>query len=208
MARNSATRWRLSKDSTPKRKRRSIRIACRSSAVRCGRRQVGHGKPFQPWDPARWDGTAPQEQYDFDEEALRPYLSVKKACSRGMFTIAERRSDVTITGSARCFASPAQTARRADAPDGVEVWHPSVKFYEVHDVDGAHRGSFFADWHPRDAKRGGGWIELSQDGRPPDGDKGPSSAPGPICGISRVRGDAPALLTPYEVRHLPRVPAI
>ncbi|MFN7980349.1 MAG: M3 family metallopeptidase [Vicinamibacterales bacterium] len=199
MARNGATALAFVEGLHAKTKAafdREIASLERYAAEKTGRPR----QPFQPWDLAWWMEQRRREQYDFDEEALRPYLSVKSVLA-GMFTIAERLFDVTITERDAVFREPSADGTPADAPDGVEVWHPSVKFYEVHDADGAHRGSFFADWHPRDAKRGGGWMNCLKMGAPPDGDKARRPHLALICGnLTSPVGDAPALLTPYEVR--------
>ena len=136
-----------------------------------------------PWELGFWAEKLRRERYDFDEEQLRPYFPLP-GVQAGMFEIARRVFGLRVT----------------ELPAGsVETWHPEVKFYEVHDGTGRHLGSFYADWHPRESKRGGAWMNYLITGGPrADGLRAPHL--GLICGnLTPPNGTQPALLTHHEV---------
>jgi oligopeptidase A len=136
-------------------------------------RQLAHykaaetGRPvdlLEPWETAYWAERQRKENYDLDDEALRPYFPVDGVMA-GMFEIASRLFGITIRQKETIHLDPASDIK-ASASD-IEVWHPEVSFYEIHDSQtGAHLGSFYADWHPRESKRGGAWMNSLHTGGP------------------------------------------
>ncbi|RYD23370.1 MAG: M3 family peptidase [Verrucomicrobiaceae bacterium] len=115
---------------------------------------------LEPWEVAYWAEKQRQENYDFDEEALRPYFPVDGVMA-GMFEIASRIFGITIRELESVYLEPGSSATSG----AVETWHPECKFYEIHDSKtGAHMGSFYADWHPRESKRGGAWMNSLHTG--------------------------------------------
>lgn len=160
---------------------------------------------FEPWEVAFWSEKQRKAKYDFDEEELRPYFPLDKVLS-GMFRLAEMVFDLHIVAREVVYIEPGKTAEgpatsaQPDKPGPVEVWHPQVKFYEVRNEKSVHIGSFYADWHPRDSKRGGAWMNYLKMGVPPIGDQDRRLHLGLICGnMSPPVGDKPALLTHDEV---------
>ncbi len=42
----------------------------------------------------------------------------------------------------------------------MEVYHPEVTTYKVTDEEGKDVALFYADFHPREGKRGGAWNDF------------------------------------------------
>jgi oligopeptidase A len=138
------------------------------------------GRRLEPWDVGYWAEKQRRALYDFDEEELRPYFPAERVVD-GMFRIVERLYGI-------------QVKRR----DGVPVWHPDVRCYEVRDGDGLLLGAFYADWYPRETKRDGAWMEAFITGVDAPGHFEPHA--GCVCGnLTPPIGEKPALLTHREV---------
>jgi oligopeptidase A len=147
-------------------------------------RQTGAPRSvLKAWEVGYWSEKLRQERYDFDDEVLRPYLPMDRVIN-GLFDLASRVFGLRIV----------------ESPAGkVEVWNADVKFYDLHDGAGRHLGSFYADWYPRESKRGGAWMGYLVTGGPqPDGSRTPHL--GYICGnLTPPAEGKPALLAHDEV---------
>jgi oligopeptidase A len=162
---------------------------------------------LEPWETAYWSEKRRKALYDFDEEELRPYFPIEGVLG-GMFHIAETLFGLKIkerpvvfknSGTQHDETVPAGQPE-GDADEVVEVWHPEVKFYEIFNTQGTHLGSFYADWHPRDSKRGGAWMNYLKTGSPPAGERDREPHLGLICGNMTPSVDGkPALLSHNEV---------
>jgi oligopeptidase A len=159
---------------------------------------------FEPWQVAFWAEKQRRTEYDFDPEELRPWFPLDQVLT-GMFHLAGRVFNLSITPRDTVFISPdtdspPTVSTRPNDEGPVEVWHPSVKFYEVRNEKGTHIGSFYADWHPRDSKRGGAWMNYLKMGLPPANGEDRRLHLGLICGnMTPPLDDKPALLTHDEV---------
>jgi oligopeptidase A len=149
--------------------------------------------PLAPWELAYWGEKLRRTRYDFDEEILRPYFPLDRVIA-GLFELVGR------VFSLRIVQRTVTASGATDRPNGaVEVWHPEVSFYDVYDRSDRHIGSFYADWHPRESKRGGAWMNYLITGGPrADGWREPHL--GLICGnLTPPAAGRPALLTHREV---------
>ena len=130
------------------------------------------------WDIAYYAEKKRQAIYDFEEEELRPYFAFEKVLD-GMFELVGRLYGIKVFEEI-----------------GVPAWDSSVKYYSIDDADGTRLGSFYADFYPRENKRGGAWMDsffVSVPG-------GPRTHLGLICGNQTPPvDDKPALLTHREV---------
>jgi oligopeptidase A len=155
-------------------------------------------EPFEPWETGYWAEKQRKANYDFDEEALRPYFPINKVIS-GMFEIAQQIFGLRIEEKPATYIAPdSTTVPNSDQP---EVWHPEVKFYDLFDsFSNEHLGSFYADWHPREPKRGGAWMNYLITGNRDLTVGRHTPHLGLICGnLTPALGDQPALLNHREV---------
>jgi len=139
--------------------------------------------PLAPWELGFRAERLRRAEYDFDEEQLRPFFPMDRVTA-GLFELASRVFGVRV----------------AERPAGtVETWHPEVRYYDMFDRAETHLGSFYADWHPRESKRGGAWMNHLITGGPrPGGARLPHL--GLICGnLTPPAPGRPALLSHREV---------
>jgi oligopeptidase A len=138
---------------------------------------------LEPWDIAYYSEKLRQHCYNITEEEVKPYFSAPRVVS-GMFEVVGRLYGVRFL-----------------EVDGVDTWHPDVKFYEIRDHDGGLRGQFYFDLYARKNKRGGAWMDDCQSRM-----KTRSVEQIPVaymtCNFTPPVGGRPALLTHDEVETL------
>lgn len=95
---------------------------------------------FMPWDFSYWSEKYKQAEYSLNDEQLKPYFRLEN-CIDAVFSLASRLYGISFE-------------ERTDIP----VYHKDVKVYDVKDTDGKHLALFYADFFPRETKRGGAWM--------------------------------------------------
>ena len=138
---------------------------------------------LEPWDIAYYSEKLRQQRYSITQEEVKPYFPETKVVP-GMFEVVGKLYGVSF-----------------HEVDGVDSWHPDVKFYEIRDLDGSLRGQFYFDLYARQNKRGGAWMGTCQSRM-----KTESVEQIPVaymvCNFTPPVGGKPALLTHDEVETL------
>ena len=148
--------------------------------VRAFAREQGADFTLESWDVPYYSEKLRQHKYAISQEELKPYFPDHQVIA-GMFAVVKRLYGLSIT-----------------PVEGVDTWHPEVKFYAIHDEQGSLRGEFYLDLYARPHKRGGAWMDECISRRlTRDGIQTPVAYL--TCNFSPPIGDDPALLTHDEV---------
>jgi len=134
---------------------------------------------LEAWDLAYASEKLRIARYAFSDQEVKQYFP-ETTVLPGMFKLIETLYGLTITP--------------AEAP----TWHPDVRFYALHDRNGALVGRFYIDLYARPSKRGGAWMDEAITRRRKNG-----GAQTPVaylnCNFSAPVGGRPALFTHDEV---------
>lgn len=98
---------------------------------------------LQPWDWAFYANQVRKAHDGLDEAQVKPYFELDRVLRDGVFYAAHELYGVTFT-------------ERTDLP----VYEPSVRIFEVREVDGSPLALFMADYFARDNKQGGAWEQT------------------------------------------------
>ncbi|HYD65860.1 M3 family metallopeptidase [Azospirillum sp.] len=142
-------------------------------------RAEGLNAAIEPWDWRYYAEKVRQAEYDLDEAEVKPYFVLDNMV-RAAFDTATRLFGVTF-------------AER----DGLPVYHPDVRVYEVRDAEGAHVGLFLHDNFARAGKRSGAWMSSYRDQESFDGPVAPI-----IVNNSNFAKGSPTLLSFDEAETL------
>jgi len=135
---------------------------------------------MEPWDFSYWSEKYKSEYYSLSDEQLKPYFKLEN-CIDAVFSLAGRLYGISFT----------------PMPE-LPVYNKDVRVYDVKDSAGRHLALFYADFFPRETKRGGAWmsgiVEQSKRG-------GVERRPivSIVTNFTKPTGDSPSLLTHYEL---------
>ncbi|SMG52462.1 peptidyl-dipeptidase Dcp [Marivirga sericea] len=146
-------------------------------------KELGENIDLQRWDWAYYSEKLKKKKYAIDDELLRPYFKLENVLD-GVFQSAEKLYDI-----------------RFKEVNNVTVYHDDVTTYEVSNTAGELVAIFYADFHPREGKRGGAWMTTYRDQYKENGaDMRPLVSN--VCNFTPSSPGNPSLLTFNEVTTL------
>ncbi|WP_411031103.1 M3 family metallopeptidase [Spongiimicrobium sp. 3-5] len=95
---------------------------------------------LEKWDSAYYSEKLKQKLFNLDDEQLKPYFKLDNVID-GVFKVAEKLFGLKF-----------------EEVFDTEKYHEEVKTYKVYDATGKYISLFYADFYPREGKRGGAWM--------------------------------------------------
>ena len=137
------------------------------------------GDHIMPWDFSFYAEKLRLEKYDLNDEQLKPYFQLEH-CINAIFDLANKLYGLTF-----------------NELNDIPVYHQDVKVYDVKDRDGSHLALFYADFFPRESKRGGAWMTEFRGQRIYDNiDERPLISI--VTNFTKPTSDTPSLITHDE----------
>ncbi len=137
---------------------------------------------FEAWDWWYYAEKLRKQNYDLNEEMLRPYFALENVQS-GIFFLANRLYGITFR------------------PVAVPLYHPEAAAYEVLDADESHLGVLYFDFFPRDGKSQGAWCGNYVEQIYENGER-VAPVVSIVANFTRPTAGTPALLTLDETETL------
>lgn len=104
------------------------------------RDEFGLAEPA-PWDIPWASERLREHRYELSAEAVREYFPADRAVA-GMFRLVDRLYGL-----------------RLEEDPGADTWHGDVRFFDIFDGAGEHRGRLYMDLFARREKQGGAWMD-------------------------------------------------
>jgi len=95
---------------------------------------------LQPWDWSYYSEKLKDEKYALNDEMLKPYFELENV-KKGVFGLATRLYGIRFVKNTK-----------------IPVYQPEVDAYDVTDENGKFIAVLYTDFHPRDGKRSGAWM--------------------------------------------------
>ena len=102
--------------------------------------KLGFEGKIQRWDWAYYSEKLKNEKYGFNEEEVKPYFELNHVID-GVFGLVKQLYGLSLKEN-----------------KDIQVYHKDVKPYEVFDRNGNYLAVIYMDFHPRDGKRAGAWM--------------------------------------------------
>ena len=138
------------------------------------------GRPLNAWDVSYYAEKLQAKLFSISQEEIRPYFPLPRVLE-GLFSVAEKLFGVKITER-----------------QGVPLYHPDARFFEILDANGEVRAGFYLDACARAKKRAGAWMDDCV-GRKDFGAEHTVPVAYLVCNFLPAAPGKPALLTHDDV---------
>lgn len=118
------------------------RAAAEEDAIVATARASGFTHSIETWDWRYFAEKVRQTRYNLDDAETKPYFELN-AMMRAMFDCAGRLFGLKF-----------------EEKQGIPMYHPDVRTFEVHNAAGALVGIFLSDNYARSTKSGGAWMSA------------------------------------------------
>ncbi|MEO9869478.1 M3 family metallopeptidase [Ekhidna sp.] len=143
----------------------------------------GNDMELQRWDWAYYSEKLRKEKYELDDELVKPYFKLENVID-GVFETAEKLYGISFREN-----------------QGLPVYHDEVKAYEVLGESGEVVSIFYADFFPREGKRGGAWMTSYRSEKYREGERVIPHV-SIVCNFTPSSSNHPSLLKFNEVETL------
>jgi len=138
------------------------------------------GRKLNAWDVGYFAEKLQASLFSITQEEIRPYFPLPRVLE-GLFAVAEKLFGVKIVER-----------------NGIPMYHPDARFYEIVDSQGAVRAGFYLDACARPKKRAGAWMDDCV-GRKDFGAETTIPVAYLVCNFLPAAPGKPALLTHDDV---------
>lgn len=145
--------------------------------------EEGGNFKLEAWDWWYYTEKLRQKKYALNENELKPYFSLDNV-RKGSFMVANKLFGVNFK-----------------EVEGIDIYHPEVKVFEVTDADSSHLALFYTDYFPRATKRAGAWMNNIVEATNVAGENQRPMIVN-VCNFTRPAGNTPSLLNIDETRTL------
>ncbi|WP_417774255.1 M3 family metallopeptidase [Stappia sp.] len=144
--------------------------------------EIGDNVTIAPWDWRFYAEKLRLRDHALDEAELKPYFQL------------ERIIEAAFDTAQRLFGLNFRQV------EGLGLYHPDVRAFEVTDADGAHVGLFLGDYFNRSTKRSGAWMSAFRRQQKLGGDIRPIIVN--VMNFAKAPKGEPTLLTFDDARTL------
>ena len=138
---------------------------------------------LESWDYMYYSEKLKNKLFNLDDEKLKPYFKLENVI-HGAFSVAKKLFGLSFV-----------------EVKNIETYHKDVKTYEVKDKENELVAIFYADFHPREGKRNGAWMDCLKSQKVKNGSNERPHIIN-VCNFTSPTNSTPSLLTFSEVTTL------